>query len=165
MILTYMTDDNVLVSIRHAGSTPSGQSKWQALVEGEQGIARWSVNDLATMPSWSSERVARHALECAQSAASEPCPCPDPDCPGKAPGIMDGKRAFGPSDPHAVTLSGPWFDREQAIAAVLVASGELDEDSVEHEPTIEELVAELDDKPLPGEEPPDPFKGSTWRLG
>lgn len=168
MIVTYLTDDNVLVSVCHVGFAGPGEAKWKACVEGMGGMARWSVNDLAASPAWSAERVARHALEWAQSLPdSGACPCPDPDCPGK-----EGKSAedvFGPTPPDKVRMTGPYLDREDAIDAVQIRAGILDEDAViANEPTIEELIADLDGKPRPprnDEPPPDPFKGSTWRLG
>lgn len=169
MIVTYVTDDDVLVSVCHVGAMPTeGQARWQVAVEGMGGMARWGIPDLPASPRWPAERVARHALDWAQSLPdAEPCPCPDPDCELKQP--SPARDAFGPTDPWAVGLTGPYLDREDAITAIQVRAGILDEDEViEAEPTIEELVAELDGKPSPprdDEQPPDPHKGSTWRLG
>jgi hypothetical protein len=169
MIVTYLTGDNVLVSVCHVGSGEKpGQSKWQVLVEGMGGMARWGVPDLICSPGWSTERVARHALEWARDLpASEPCPCPDPECPGKEP--TTALEVFAPTPPHEVSLHGPYFDKQDAIVAAMVQSGSLDEDDIDsRSPTVEELIAELDGidpPPEPPDDPPDPYRGSTWRLG
>ena len=172
MIVTYLTDDNVLVSVCHVGSGRKGQAKWQVRVEGMGGAAQWSVKDLPASPGWSAERVARLALEWAQALPDAPgCPCGQPDC--EAP-VFKALDVFGPTSPMQVKLQGPYFDRDEAAVAAAVQAGYLDEDEAEEQvdadkPTIEEMLAELDGKPLPKrsskKDPPDPFNGSTWRLG
>lgn len=164
MIVTYLTGDNSLVSVCHMGTDDEGRAKWQVLVEGMGGIARWGVPNLLAAPGWGSEQVARHALEWAFALPdADGCSCPDEDCPGKSP--LSAREAFGPTEPHEVRLTGPYFDRNEAIAAAAVQSGALDEYEID-EPTVEQLVAELDGtEPPPDEEGPDDTgDGSTWRL-
>lgn len=165
MIVSYLTDDDVVVSVCHVGLLKEGMAKWQVRVEGMGGVAQWGVPDLPASPRWSAERVARLALEWAQALPdADPCPCEDDDCPGKDP--PPASQVFGPTPPCETALDGPYLSREDAIAAVMARHGHAPDD--EREPSIEELVAELDGidpPPEPPDDPPDPYRGSTWRLG
>lgn len=181
MVISFVTDDAHVVSVCHVGNVKEGtRAQWQVLVQACGGGAGWGVPDLETPPTWSAERAAREALAWAQAQVFPPqCACNDPDCPGKRP--AEGIDVFGPTDPEAVKLAGPYLTQKDAIMAAMVQAGMLDDETAVKvfgdEPTLEQLVAELDKpatkrkrlgrKPARPEtpEPPDPHDGRTWRLG
>ena len=169
----YLTADGTLIAVQRAGTKGDGREQWHALVEGMGGIARWAVDDLLVPPGWSTERVARHALDWACHLPDGPgCQCGRPDCPLPGERVV-ARDVFGPSDPATVQMQGPWLDRKQAIVQAMVQSGQLDEGDAEEAyepPSVADLLAELDGTDPPddddnNEPPPDPYKGSTWRLG
>jgi hypothetical protein len=118
MLTTYYVTENeaLLIGVRpveYDDDRDPGYMLCEAVVNTCGGGARFAIRQLQAPIGWSTERLARHALDFAQGI---PCGCGDPECDGEASSIF-------PGDPHTVRLLGPYLNESHAMAASMIEAG------------------------------------------